>query len=350
MPTLDKITKSIQPDSNNTVRYKTMRLYVGSAKGHTYENPRATILLQEPIVRESEKMQYKPSLFQPIEIPDTMANTSHVLVQIDPVTSEEYVITEDTKEPIPDRSIVEFRYDPSRESGWRWIPTRIRHDKTERLLRETAKGGKIHYGGMMNDEGVANDVWNSIHNPITETMICNGTEQPTDEELKDILKIRESEVGKKYYESKASKENIALIKGLRDFHNRYIKNDILIKRTLAGGNKTLVDLACGKGGDLYKWIENRARFVMGIDISGDGITNAQDGAYKRYLEAIMEFGYDRVPKMVFVIGNSSRDIVNGEAGATPEERDILRSVFGKFNPEGPVPKYIQSVMAAKVAK
>jgi hypothetical protein len=49
--------------------------------------------------------------------------------------------------------------------------------------------------------------------------------------------------------------------------------------------------------------------------------------------------------MVFVIGNSSRDIVNGEAGATPEERDILRSVFGKFQPEGPVPKYVQSVMA-----
>jgi hypothetical protein len=49
--------------------------------------------------------------------------------------------------------------------------------------------------------------------------------------------------------------------------------------------------------------------------------------------------------MAFIIGNSSRDIVNGEAGATPEERDILRSIFGKYEPEGPVPKYIQSVMA-----
>ena len=345
IPTLDKITTSIQPDSNNTVQYKTMRLYVGSIKGHTYENPRATILLEQPIVPETEKAQYKPSLFQPIEIPDTMANTCHALIQIDEVTAEEYVITEDTKEPIPNRSIVEFRYDPSRESGWRWIPTRIRHDKTERLLRETAKGGTIKYGGMMNDEAVANDVWNSIHNPITETMICNGTEQPTDEELKDILKIRESEVGKKYYESKASKENIALIKGLRDFHNRYIKNDILIKKTLAGGNKILVDLACGKGGDLYKWIDNRARFVMGIDISGDGITNPHDGAYKRYMTDIMRFGTDRVPKIAFAIGNSSKNIVNGEAGATDEERDILRSVFGRVEPEGPVPPYIENVMA-----
>ena len=345
LPTLDKITTSIQPDSNNTVQYKTMRLYVGSAKGRTYDNPRATILFQEPIVRESETMQYKPALFQPIEFPDTMANTAHVLVQIDPETSEEYAMTEDTKEPIPNRSIVEFRYDPSKESGWRWIPSRIRHDKTERLLRAIAKGGNIKYSGMMNDEGVANDVWNSIHNPITETMICNGTEQPTDEELKNILKIRESDVGKKYYESKASKENIALVKGLRDFHNRYIKNDILIKKTLAGGNKTLIDLACGKGGDLYKWIENRARFVMGIDVSGDGITNAYDGAYKRYMNDIMKFGMDRVPKIAFAIGNSSKNIVSGEAGATPEERDILRSVFGKFETEGPVPPYIEKVMA-----
>jgi hypothetical protein len=290
-------------------------------------------------------MQYKPALFQPIDFPDTMANTAHILIQIDPETTEEYVMTEDTKEPIPNRSIVEFRYDPSKEPGWRWIPSRIRHDKTERLLRATARGGNIKYSGMMNDEGVANDVWNSIHNPITESMIRNGTEQPTDEELKNILKIRESDVGKKYYESKAPKENIALVKGLRDFHNRYIKNDILIKKALSGGNKTLVDLACGKGGDLYKWIENRARFVMGIDVSGDGITNPYDGAYKRYMGDIMKFGMDRVPKIAFAIGNSSKNIVNGEAGATPEERDILRSVFGKFETEGPVPPYIEKVMA-----
>jgi hypothetical protein len=48
--------------------------------------------------------------------------------------------------------------------------------------------------------------------------------------------------------------------------------------------------------------------------------------------------------MAFVIGNSTKDIVNGEAGATPEERDILR-VFGKYEPEGPIPNILQSVMA-----
>jgi SAM-dependent methyltransferase len=176
-------------------------------------------------------------------------------------------------------------------------------------------------------------------------MIRSGMEEPTEDEIKAIIKTREVDIGKKYYERKAPKENIILVKGLQDFHNKYIKNELLLKRVLRGGNKHLLDLACGKGGDLFKWLYNRARYVIGIDNAGDNITDPVNGAYKRYLDAIVEFGYDRVPKMAFVIGDSSKDIVNGDAGATPEERDILRSVFGKFNAEGGVPKYIESVMA-----
>jgi len=348
MPTLDKVTTTIQADTNSSVQYKTMRLYVGSAKGKTYDDPRSTILFQEPLSRETEANSYKPALFHPIEFPDTMANTCYVKIQTDPESLEEYAMTEDTKEPIANRSIVEMRYEPSKEPGWRWIPSRIRHDKTERLLRAVAKGGNIKYSGMMNDEGVANDVWNSIHNPVTESMIRNGTEQANEMEMEHILSIRESEVGKKYYESKAPKENIILVKGLRDFHNRYIKNDILLKKTLRGGNKTIVDLACGRGGDLNKWIDSRARFVVGIDTSGDGITNSNDGAYKRYMNDIIKFGMDRVPKAAFVIGNSSKNIVSGEAGANPEESNILRRIFGKYETDGPVPPYIDKVMAGSL--
>ena len=348
MPTLDKVTTAIQEENNSSVQYKTMRLYVGSAKGRTYDDPRATILFQEPLSRETEASSYKPALFHPIDFPDTMANTCYVLIQTDPETAEEYAMTEDTKEPIANRSIVEMRYDPSKEPGWRWIPSRIRHDKTERLLRAIAKGGNIKYSGMMNDEDVGNSVWNSIHNPVTESMIRNGTEQANEAEISNILSIRESEIGKKYYESKAPKENILLVKGLRDFHNRYIKNDILLKKSLRGGGKTLVDVACGRGGDLNKWIDSRARYIVGIDTSGDGITNSTDGAYKRYMNDIIKFGMDRVPKITFVIGNSSKNIVSGEAGANPEESNILRKIFGKYETDGPVPPYIDKVMAGSL--
>jgi mRNA (guanine-N7-)-methyltransferase len=346
IPTIDKITTTIHPSSETTVQYKTMRLYVGSDKDSAFDNPRATILLQQQIPKEKGSSgKYKPSLFNPIEFPDTMANTCNVTIETDPETAEEYVSTEDSKEPIQDRSIVEMRYDPSREPGWRWIPARVRHDKTERLIRASLKKGPIKYSGMMNDEGVANDVWDSIHNPVTESMIRSGNEQPNEVESKILLKLQDTEVAKKYYERKAPKEDMTLVQGMLDFHNKYIKNELLLKRTLRGGNKHLLDMACGKGGDLYKWLFNGARYVVGIDSAGENITNPDNGAYKRYLEAVIEFGFGRVPKMVFVIGNSTRNIVNGEAGTNPEERDILRSVFGRFEPEGPIPKYVQSVMA-----
>ncbi len=343
---IDKITTTIHPDNDTTIRYKTMRLYVGGSKDAADQNPRATILLEEPISRDRDApIKYGPILFNPIEFPDTMANTCHLIVETNPETLDEYVMTEDTREPIMNRSIVEMRYDPSREPGWRWIPSRIRHDKTERLLREVNKSKNPKYSGTMNDEKVANSVWNSIHDPITESMIRSGNEEPTDAEIKDIIKTRETDISKKYYERKAPKQNLALVKGLQDFHNKYIKNQILLKSVLSGGKKTILDMACGKAGDLFKWYFNRAQTVVGIDVAGENITNPNDGAYKRYLELIKKFGYERVPRMAFAIGNSSSNIVDGSAGANPEERDILRTIFGRIEPEGPVPKYIQKHMA-----
>lgn len=346
LPTLDKVTTTIHPSSDTTVQYKTMRLFVGSDKDPAYENPRATILLQQQIPKKKgDSGKYKPVLFNPMDFPDTMANSCNVAIETDPETGEDYVVTEDTKEPIQDRSIVEMRFDMSREPGWRWVPVRIRHDKTERLQRAAKKAGITNYSRTLNSEAVANDVWNSIHNPVTEFMIRTGAEEPSEEEARNLIRLAESDVAKKYYERKAPKENIAIVRGLLDFHNKYIKNEILLKKAMLGGNKNVLDLACGKGGDLYKWIFNKARYVVGIDTAGDNITDSSNGAYARYLEAIVEFGQNRVPNMAFIIGNSSKNIVSGEAGATPEERDILRSVFGKYEPEGSIPKYIETVMA-----
>ncbi len=381
IPTIDKVTTGIHPKTGETVRYKTLRVFVGSDKDPAFDNPRNTILLEQNIPRDKKgSNRYKPVLFNPIDFPDTMANTCHLPIKIDPETGEEYVTTYDkndllsdiaseigpeeenkdiavqrkmlqlhsligTGEPIRDRSIIEMRYEPKNESGWRWIPIRVRHDKTERLIKGAKTG---NYARTLNSEKVANSVWNSIHNPVTTTMIRTGSEEPTEQEIKDLLKARDTDVAKKYYERKASEEDIMLVRGMLDFHNKYIKNTLLYMKLLKGGGKSVLDIGCGKGGDLYKWIFNRARLVVGIDVAGENITNPRDGAYKRYLEAIVEFGYNRVPQVAFVIGNFSRSVINGDAGATPEERDMLRSIFGKEEPEGPVPKYIETKMAGSL--
>jgi len=344
----DKVMTMIHPADGRNIMYKTMRLYVGSAK----INPRTVILMNEPITKEEDSAsRYKPALFQPIEFPDTMASTCYIPVEIHPETFEEYAMTEDSKEPITNESIVEMRYDPSREPGWRWIPSRIRHDKTERLIRArqlaTQTRRDIKYKGMMNDEAVANSVWNSIHEPVTESMIRTGNEQPTDTEMKVILESRDEDVARVYYERKAPKEDFALIKGLLDFHNKYIKSEILIQRALKGGGKRLLDVACGKGGDLNKWVYSRprAQYVVGIDMAGENITNPTDGAYKRYMDMIVDSKHrGLLPVIAFVIGNSAKRIVDGSAGANQEESNMLRSIFGSVAPDGPVPPYIQRDM------
>jgi predicted NAD-dependent protein-ADP-ribosyltransferase YbiA (DUF1768 family) len=102
-------------------------------------------------------------------------------------------------------------------------------------------------------------------------------------------------------------------------------------------------VACGKGGDMWKWINGGAQTVLGIDYAGDNITNPNDGAYRRYMDAKQKLN-QRIPNMAFVIGDSSKRLSTGEAGANPEEADILRSVFGMAKPKGSVPPYIQKVM------
>jgi len=69
-------------------------------------------------------------------------------------------------EVIHTNTIVEMAYDmESKEpEAWRWIPLRIRHDKTERY-----RAGQK--GSIMNAEHVAISNWDSIHNPVTEDMI-----------------------------------------------------------------------------------------------------------------------------------------------------------------------------------
>ena len=341
----DAIIEGLRPVSEEYIQYKTLRLYVGTSAEPAFQNPRGTVLFNMPLPDQSgsydpqrglaergKKRAFKPTLFNPLDYPDTMANTCYLEAETDPSSEIDIIKCEDDGDIIQDRTIVEMRYDQSKPAGWRWIPIRVRQDKTERFQK-----GII--GRTMNADKTANGVWSSIHEPITLHMISTGSESPLESE---IVKVEKAEVGAVYYDRGEKKEDIEIIKGLRNFHRLYIKENILLGRGLKGGGKTLVDLACGQGGDLWSWINFGARFVYGTDIAGNGITDPKGGAYSRYLNAVMKYGgYDDISKMIFTIGSSSKLISNGEAGATAEEADIMRSVFGRVAPEGPVPPFVE---------
>jgi len=339
---LDIVSTGVKPVTGETVQHKTMRLYVGSELDPAYEDPRGTVLYEQALPGAADpkkrwKREYKPVLFNPSELPDTMASVCYSEITTS-AAGEDYVVCENG-DPIENKSIIEMRYEPGNEPGWRWIPMRVRYDKTERFQK-----GII--GRTLNKDEAAEGVWNSIHDPITPYMIRTGSDQPSAKELAEmsgaVAGVATGQVSKVYYERKGPKEDLQAVRGLRDFHRRYIKEDLLLRCGLSGGGKSFVDLACGQGGDLWSWIKWKAEFVYGTDIAGNGIRDPQDGAYRRYVNAVIKYGgYDKLPKMLFTIGSSARNLANGDAGATPEEANMMRAVIGKVGVEGPVPPFVE---------
>jgi len=340
--TQDAVYDGIHPSSGKSIRYKTLRLHVGSRTDPSEMNPRETVLMNLPLPGLRGARVYRPILFYPKEFSDSMANTCKIEVQKDLESGEEYAYCEVSGEPITDKSIVEIFYDPSRPAGWRWVPKLVRTDKTERLLR-----GEL--GRTLNSDETAQSIWNSIHEPITLSMIRSGNEEPTKDELYEIstLETERLAITQRYMDRKAPEKDLNKVRGLRDFHNRYIKEVVLYGSVMKRPNLALLDIGVGKGVDLQKWRRVRAGAVLGLDIAGDSINNPNDGAYKRLLDTIVQNGREAVLPMAFVIGDGSKNFITGEAGATPEDSMILRSVFGKIKPEGAIPPYIENEMASR---
>uniref|UniRef100_A0A6C0IE51 mRNA (guanine-N(7))-methyltransferase n=1 Tax=viral metagenome TaxID=1070528 RepID=A0A6C0IE51_9ZZZZ len=346
---VDKVQAGIHPDTGESIRFKTLRLFVGSTRDPLLDDPRTAVLFdhmaQTPGQRPSgqKRGEYKPALFIPKENPDTMASVCYLITEQDPDTDEEYVKAERSGDPIRDRSIVEMAYDPGRSPGWRWVPIRVRTDKTERLQKGVLRR-------TLNSEKGAENVWNSIHDPVTSSMIRTGSEEPTPEEVASLLKAvgERADITKKYYERKAPSKDLLRVRGLRDFHNKWIKDTILYGPPLKTPGKSLLDIAVGKAGDLQRWRRGKVGFVLGIDYAGENIRDPSNGAYRRYLDTILTHTQEAVAPMIFAIGDSSKNLQTGEAGSSPEERDIIRSVLGKVAPEGSVPPYVEKVGAGRL--
>jgi hypothetical protein len=282
------------------------------------------------------KIFFKPSQFIPTNPPDSMASRCYLDVQTQPLTGEEYVVAENG-EPISNNSIVEMRYDITKAPGRRWIPVRIRHDKTERYMRAVeAETGDLKQ--TLNSEVTANSIWSSIHNPITRSMISTGAMIPSEAEMKASEDSR-------YYNRQASKKDLEVIEGLRAFHNKYIKQQILYGSVMRTPGLTVLDLACGQAGDIHIWFEAKASTVLGVDVAMEGLRNKKTGAYARYMNYMITRGRTNVPRMLFIHGDSSKSLTDGTAGIplTPgstEEGDMLMAVLGTGVPKGKIPPFV----------
>jgi mRNA (guanine-N7-)-methyltransferase len=73
---------------------------------------------------------------------------------------------------------------------------------------------------------------------------------------------------------------------LKKFHNS-IKRSLI--RTFAGKSKSLLDVGCGRGGDLSKWIDAGLEYVRGLDVSQHEIAEARRRHFESYKTLACDF-------------------------------------------------------------
>ena len=290
--------------SNSLTEYKTLILRVGfDERKHGYINPCEDVI-QDRLPKKSnreENSQYKPVPFYPSNpSPAYPAYLANIVLQ-DRGTNK-VMLTEDNMGVIEDETIIECKYDPTKPKFWQWVPIRVRLDKTS----DYRSGGR-NYGNAYH---VAQSVWNSIHNPVTLDMITTGKGIP------DL--IADDDV---YYNRKAQG---TITRALRDFHNLFVKRQLILAASNRGG--TLIDMSVGKGGDFPKWIAAKLSFVFGLDVSRDNIENKINGTCARFLNYRKQFR--SMPYALFVQANSGLNIRSTEACATDKGKEITRAVFG----------------------
>lgn len=290
--------------------YKTLVLCVGfDSSKHGYINPCQDVLEDKlPEFRDVDnEKDYKPAEFVPTNPSEPGAGICNVMLRKDD-TGVSQLFTEEG-EVFEDGNIVEFRYDVDKSKHWKWIPLRFRADKTAKYKQGLTEFGNAYH--------VANSNWHSIHNPITKEMISTGNNIPDELADDDV-----------YYNRVGSSSDKT--RALRDFHNLFVKK--LLITSVSRRGDTIIDYACGKGGDFSKWIAANLSFVFGIDVSKDNLENRTDGACARFLNYRKDF--KTVPYALFVNGNSSANIKSGAAMLNDKAIQITKAVFGEGVKEG----------------
>jgi ribA/ribD-fused uncharacterized protein len=268
-------------------------LYVGRSPGEDFIYPCETLTGEYVPPKLPLDMSlsgtYVPSVFQPSAPRDTDAYIIKLRL------NDRDIPVDEKGNKIEDNTIIECSYDVEKQL---WNVMRTRYDKTY----EYKVLGKAQYG---NDIKTAESVWTSIHVPITEQMIRQVYTSPIDDTYEDDM----------YYRDDLDSRD-RILRAVYSYHNR-VKESQYQTYVIAGN--TIMDLACGRAGDLYKWMNARASKVLGLDIAETNLTGPRQGACVRYLKEKAS-GKPFLPKVLFATADMTKRF---------EEQDskYLRIVF-----------------------
>jgi hypothetical protein len=310
MNTIDFLVYTIKDKNNKDIIsegiYKQCVLNIGYDESKDGElNPMLTILG----VKHNSRKGYINQPFYPTNPYDTSASRANVVLRNNQMYAEDGQI-------FYDGDIVEFRYEINEKRGFQWKPLRVRYDKTSELKKylNNEPNSKPNYG---NAYKVANSVWSSIHNPISFDVV-------SETEINDDIYYIKTDNSKRRGITKEDE-------GLRDFHNLYVKNRLIVDAASQFDKPILIDFACGKGGDISKWIAGNFQFVFGVDYSHDNIANKVDGIYARLLD------YNKKNKNkhlngLFACADSSKPLLDANVDISGISNTIINVVLKGVTP------------------
>ena len=220
---------------------------------------------------------------------------------------------------ISDETVVEFIFDNTKVDiydAYKWIPLRTRYDKTESVQ----KYGK-RYG---NNLSIAVRIWKTIINPITEENIASlGNPLTHQKEIDRLSKSMETynKQSFTYYQKKTANAS-----GMRAFNN-WIKSNMIL--TYCKNKNNVLDIGCGRGGDLIKFIHAGIKEYVGVDIDNNGLYVINDSAFNRY--KTLKSTNKNVPPMYF-INADARGLftVNVQEKILPNMPDSNKKLINTF--------------------
>jgi SAM-dependent methyltransferase len=193
---------------------------------------------------------------------------------------------------INDETVVEVIYnnDISIPHQYRWNILRTRWDKTESVIRD-----KKRYGNFKEN---AIKVWKSMREAVTIEEIQKLSRPESYIQQQKILstridtKVISTERAQDIYYQKITNLGSAF----REFHN-WIKSIIIYSYCSPGKEnrdgkvkkKNVLDLGCGRGGDIMKMYHSRVGEFVGIDPDYEGLFGVLDSATVRYQKNVNKY-------------------------------------------------------------
>lgn len=336
--TIDFLINIDKTINKNGLKYKEIKLLVGCNVSQWEDidiQKGLKLRYDKDYARQHRPNQqsYVPVLFRPTSYYSPGLEYAHIRI------NSKGELRAENGDKIENDSIVEFRYinDAKIPVNERWIPIRVRDDKT-RIFR------KGILSKTANELGVALNIWRSIHNPVSTAMIM-GDEPVYNKEASDLAIERLLDTDDVYYSRNIPRDYLLSINML-NFHNQGIKKQLYDKPSKKG---SLLELCCGEAGDLNRWLDSGYTFIAGIDLVKKNIYNPKSGCYSRMLKRRTQItnpnNKNKVffPDMVFTVGDCAYPIKNGEAATVlgdTESAKIMKIVMNRQSTVETHTKYI----------